>query len=145
MTLVAFLKHAKGVNISVEQIRIILQFPLFVDLETAENNTGLVLLKAIVSRKLLIPELYDIINKISNLMVRSHTATVRQYCSQIILQFLLDYPLGGRRLQQHLDFFVSNLRLVYIWEYCLQFFIHVLVIFPNLSLMLIITSNVASF
>lgn len=36
-------------------------------------------------------------------------APVRQLCSSTLLQFLLDYPLGAKRFQQHLHFLVANL------------------------------------
>ncbi|KAI5069079.1 hypothetical protein GOP47_0015380 [Adiantum capillus-veneris] len=110
--LVAILKHAKSAHVSEDHLRTILQFPVFIDLEKAETNTGLVILKAIVGRKLLVPELYDIVNRVAQLMVTSHVAVVRQHSSQIMLQFLLDYPLGSRRLQQHLDFLIANLSYV---------------------------------
>ncbi|MCO5560984.1 hypothetical protein L7F22_014604 [Adiantum nelumboides] len=110
--LVALLKHANSARVSEDQLHTILQFPVFIDLEKAETNTGLLILKAIVGRKLIVPELYDIINRVAQLMVTSHVAVVRQYSSQIMLQFLLDYPLGSRRLQQHLDFLVTNLSYV---------------------------------
>ncbi|KAH7288543.1 hypothetical protein KP509_31G030600 [Ceratopteris richardii] len=110
--LVSLLKHAKCLHVSEDQLRTLLQFPVFISLDKAESNMGLQLLKAIVSRKLLVPELYDIINTVSKLMVTSHVPSIQQYCRQIMLQFLLDYPLGSRRLQQHLDFLVVNLSYV---------------------------------
>jgi U3 small nucleolar RNA-associated protein 20 len=73
---------------------------------------ALSLLKAIVSRKLLVPELYDMMNRVAQLMVTSYVVPVRQLCSQILLQFLLDYPLGKKRLQQHMDFFITNVGYV---------------------------------
>ena len=36
-------------------------------------------------------------------------ASVRQQCSGMMLQFILDYPLGSRRLQHHLQFLITNL------------------------------------
>ncbi len=35
--------------------------------------------------------------------------SVRQQCSGMMLQFILDYPLGARRLQHHLQFLITNL------------------------------------
>jgi U3 small nucleolar RNA-associated protein 20 len=35
---------------------------------------------------------------------------VRDLCSQALLQFLLDYPLGEKRLQQHLEFLLTNVQ-----------------------------------
>ncbi len=34
---------------------------------------------------------------------------MRQQCSGMMLQFILDYPLGARRLQHHLQFLITNL------------------------------------
>lgn len=34
---------------------------------------------------------------------------MRQQCSGMMLQFVLDYPLGARRLQHHLQFLITNL------------------------------------
>lgn len=35
--------------------------------------------------------------------------SVRQQCSGILLQYILDYPLGAKRLQHHLQFLITNL------------------------------------
>lgn len=47
--------------------------------------------------------------RVQEMMVRSQAAPVRQLCSSVLLQFLLDYPVGDRRLQQHLHFIITNL------------------------------------
>ena len=107
--LVILIRHCKTANISEGQLRLLLQFPVFADLEGTSGSTAIALLKAVVSRKLLIPELYDMMTKVSKLMIRSQMPPVRQACSQVFLQFLLDYPLGPKRLQQHLDFLLTNL------------------------------------
>lgn len=46
---------------------------------------------------------------LQELMVKSHSAPVRQLCAGTLLQFLLDYPTGPKRLQQHLQFLLTNL------------------------------------
>jgi len=82
----------------------------FVDLEDQNNrSTTFSLLKAITSRKILLPQVYDLMVVVAKHMVRSQQATVRQLCAQVFLGFLLDYPLGEKRLRQHLDFVVRNL------------------------------------
>lgn len=106
--LVMLLRHA-NTTISNDQLKLLLQCPLFIDLESSSTTIALSLLKAIVRRKLLVPELYDLITRIGRLMVTSQAPPIRQQCSQVLLQFLLDYPLGAKRLQQHLDFLVANL------------------------------------
>jgi U3 small nucleolar RNA-associated protein 20 len=42
-------------------------------------------------------------------VLATQSPSVRMQCSTILLQFLLDYPLGTKRLQHHLNFLVSNL------------------------------------
>ncbi|KAH9571647.1 hypothetical protein CY35_02G105300 [Sphagnum magellanicum] len=107
--LIALIRHCKTTKISEEQLRLLLQFPIFTDLESSSGSTALSLLKAVVGRKLLVPEIYDMMNRVAELMVKSQMPHVRQVCSQILLQFLLDYPLGPKRLQHHLDFLITNL------------------------------------
>lgn len=65
--------------------------------------------QAVLQRKLVVPEVYDVMVQVQELMVRSQAAPVRQACSALLLQFLLDYPVGERRLQQHLNFIITNL------------------------------------
>ena len=67
------------------------------------------MLKAIVGKRLVVPELYDMMNRVSQLMVTSHTAAVREQCCQIFTNFMIFYPLGEKRLEQHLRFIVRNL------------------------------------
>lgn len=107
--LVMLLRHA-NTTISNDQLKMLLQCPLFIDLESISTTIALSLLKAIVRRKLLVPDLFDLVTRVARLMVTSQALLIRQQCSQLILQFLLDYPLGAKRLQQHLDFLVANLR-----------------------------------
>ncbi|KAG6556135.1 hypothetical protein Mapa_002076 [Marchantia paleacea] len=109
--LIILIRHCKTLRLSDEQLKTLLQLPIFVDMEGG-SRMALSLLKAIVGRKLLVPELYDMMNRVAQLMVTSHLGPVRQLCSQILLQFLLDYPLGQKRLQQHLDFFITNVGYV---------------------------------
>lgn len=100
-------------TLSSEELHLLIQLPLFVDLERNPSFVALSLLKAIVNRKLVVPEIYDLATRVAELMVTSQVEPIRQKCSQILLQFLLDYRLSGKRLQQHLDFLLSNLRQVF--------------------------------
>ena len=46
---------------------------------------------------------------VSKPAVHLQEPSVRQQCSGILLQYILDYPLGARRLQHHLQFLITNL------------------------------------
>ncbi|KAJ3672155.1 hypothetical protein LUZ60_006876 [Juncus effusus] len=97
------------VSISDEELRLIVNFPVFIDLQKSPSQVALSLLKAIINRKLVVPEIYDLVIRVGELMVMAHDKPIRTVSSQILLQFLLDYRLSEKRLQQHLDFLLSNL------------------------------------
>ena len=75
----------------------------------AQRATTFGLLKAIVARRLVVPEVYDLMERVLKLMVKSQGASVQQSAGALGLQYLLGYPLGDRRLRHHLDFLVVNL------------------------------------
>lgn len=110
MRLLTVLLRSTSITLSADQMHMLLQFPLFVDLERNPSFVALSLLKAIVNRKVVVPEIYDLAKQVAELMVTSQVEPIRKKCSQIFLQFLLDYSLSQKRLQQHLDFLLSNLK-----------------------------------
>jgi len=77
--------------------------------ESAERQNAFSLLRAILTRKIVLPEVYDLMTRVQELVVRSQAAQVRQLASTSFLQFLLDYPLGADRLKKHLQFLLTNL------------------------------------
>ncbi|KAF7849855.1 hypothetical protein BT93_L0220 [Corymbia citriodora subsp. variegata] len=110
LRLLTVLLRMTNITLSSEELQTLIQFPIFVDLERNSSFLALSLLKAIISRKLVVPEIYDVVRQVGELMVTSQVDSIRKKCSQILLQFLLDYHLSEKRLQQHLDFLLSNLR-----------------------------------
>ncbi|XP_011668785.1 small subunit processome component 20 homolog [Strongylocentrotus purpuratus] len=66
------------------------------------------MLKAILTRKLVAPEIHGIMSKISDLSITQQSSSVRLQCRQVMHQFLLDYPLG-KKLKRHLEFYVKQL------------------------------------
>lgn len=72
------------------------------------QGTAFPLLKAILSRKLTVPEIHDVMWKVGQLSITGSSPSVQLQCRQCMLQFLLDYPLGTK-LQRFLEFYVSQL------------------------------------
>lgn len=107
--LTALLRSTK-ITLSKDQLHVLIQFPFFSDLEKNPSFVALTLLKAIVRRKLVVHEIYNVVTQVAELMVTSQEEAIRRKCSQILLQFLLNYQLSQKRRQQHLDFLVANLR-----------------------------------
>ncbi|XP_047333762.1 small subunit processome component 20 homolog [Impatiens glandulifera] len=110
LKLLTVLLQSTSITLSTDQLHMLIQFPVFVDLERNPSFVALSLLKAIIRRKLVVHEIYDVVTCVAELMVTSQVEPIRKKCSQILLQFLLDYHLSETRLQQHLDFLLSNLR-----------------------------------
>ncbi|KAI3823108.1 hypothetical protein L1987_04536 [Smallanthus sonchifolius] len=108
--LLTVLLRSTGITLSSGQMHMLLQFSLFVDLERNPSHVALSLLKAIVSCKVVVPEIYDLARQVAGLMVTSQVAPIRKICSRIFLRFLLDYSLSQERLQQHLYYLLANLR-----------------------------------
>ncbi|KAM0879606.1 hypothetical protein ACQ4PT_034126 [Festuca glaucescens] len=109
LKLLAHLLRGYRISLSDDQLQMLVRFPIFLDLQTNPSPVALSLFKAIVKRKLVCHEIYDIVVRIGELMVTTQTDSTRQQCIQILLQFFLNYPLSEKRLQQHIDFFLTNL------------------------------------
>lgn len=113
LSLLTKLLHSTKITLSSDQLHLLIRFPLFVDLEKNPSDIALLLLKAIVNRSLVVPEIYDVMIRVGELMVWSQTESIRKKCSQILLQFLLDYHMSQSRLQKHLNSLLLNLRHVF--------------------------------
>ena len=60
-----------------------------------QRSTTFSLMRAVLARRPLLPEIYDMMKTVSSLVVRANAAETRALCAQALVQFLLDYPLGG--------------------------------------------------
>ncbi|KAJ3508085.1 hypothetical protein NLJ89_g5945 [Agrocybe chaxingu] len=84
------------------------------DLEEPDRQASVfTLLRAIVARKFVVPEIYDLMEKVSEVSVTSQSPHVQELCRGVLLQFLLDYPQGKGRLGNQMAFFAKNLSYVH--------------------------------
>jgi len=72
------------------------------------QNAAFQLVNAIVNTKILIPEIYDLVAKIMEQIVLSHRKGIREAASEVVLNFLLNYPLGEKRLANHMKQLIVN-------------------------------------
>jgi len=70
-------------------------------------------LKAVLARKLIIPEVYDVLDGVAAIMVTNQTRSVRDLARGVYFQFLMEYPQGRGRLDKQLAFLVKNLDYVH--------------------------------
>lgn len=110
-TLATLLKHCetKKELLSQDRTRFIIS-SVFADLENPETkNSTYTLLRAILARKPMLPEVYDLMERVASIMVRSQDDAIREHSSKALVQFLIEYPLAEKRLRRHLESLVANL------------------------------------
>lgn len=71
-------------------------------------------LKAVMARKIVIAEVYEVLDSIAAIMVTNHTRTARDLARSVYFQFLVEYPQGEERLRKQLAFLVKNLGYKYV-------------------------------
>ncbi|GAA5956052.1 hypothetical protein JCM21900_002578 [Sporobolomyces salmonicolor] len=112
-TLATVIRDCKTVTLKEEQLTALLEL-ISPDLQEADRQATLFqLLRAIMSRKFVAPEIYDLMDKAAEMLVTNQSTNVREVCRAIYLQFLLDYPQGRGRLKTSLTFLVKNLSYQY--------------------------------
>jgi len=84
------------------------------DLEEPSRQASVfAILRAIVARKFIVPEIYDLMVRVSEIMVTNQSPQVQELCRSVLLQFLLDYPQGKGRLRTTMAFFARNTAYTY--------------------------------
>jgi U3 small nucleolar RNA-associated protein 20 len=66
-------------------------------------------LKAVMMRKIVITEVYEVLDTVAAIMVTNHTRSVRDLARGAYFQFVMEYPQGKQRLAKQLAFLVKNL------------------------------------
>ncbi|KAM4523536.1 small subunit processome component 20 homolog [Fundulus diaphanus] len=102
-------KNIKSNKISETQLQVLLGYAEEDIYDQSRQATAFGLLKAILSRKLIVPEMEQVLEKVAKLSVTGGNNMIRTHCRQIYLKYLLDYPLG-RKLKNHLGYVVAQLQ-----------------------------------
>ena len=78
------------------------------EVTSSYQNAAFKLIKALVESRIVMPEMYDLIEKLIDLIVLSHQRGVREAASTTVNLFLLHYPLGHAWFQTHLKKLLIN-------------------------------------
>ena len=66
-------------------------------------------IKALLNRKITIPEVYEVLDDIAQIMVTNQTRSVRDLARGTYVQFIMEYPQGKDRLKKQYAFLMKNL------------------------------------
>jgi U3 small nucleolar RNA-associated protein 20 len=109
-TLTVLLREAKGkVMLSQSQLKVLLSLAKQDICESGRQAVAFGLVRAIIARKLVCEEVYDLVDRISEHMVTSQSEQTRALSAQTLIQFILEFPMGDKRLHAHLTSLVRNL------------------------------------
>ncbi len=80
------------------------------DLDDArKQHLAFAVLRAVITRHVVVPELYDVMDRVQSLLVVSKDDSARAQARQVMVPFVLDYPLGRKRIDKIITFLVANL------------------------------------
>ncbi|XP_048578586.1 small subunit processome component 20 homolog isoform X2 [Nematostella vectensis] len=107
-TMTVIIREFKKYTIAQKHLQVLLAFVEEDIHDYTRQGTAFPLLRAILSRRLMVPEIHDVMAKVAQLSITGATPSIQQQCRQCMAQFMLDYPLG-KKLQRNLEFYVSQL------------------------------------
>ncbi|KAG8902825.1 U3 snoRNP protein [Tulasnella sp. 403] len=103
------LRQHRDVDIKEEDLTYILGL-LIPDLEElSRQETSFSLLQTFLVRKYVVPEIYDAMDRVAEVLVRSSTNRARMLSRNLYLHFLTQYPQGKNRVKESMEFLAKNL------------------------------------
>lgn len=104
-------RERDDVQLSEAQLRTLLEYAR-VNYESSESQSASIahtLIRTILRRKVILPEVYQLMSTMSRTMLRSYVAPIRRQCRAAYMTFLLDYPFSKGKLEEHFVSMTANL------------------------------------
>ncbi|AOA60363.1 Small subunit (SSU) processome component [Komagataella phaffii] len=77
--------------------------------EPPKQELAFEFLKSLVSQHVMLPEIYDIMNEVAEIMITNHNKLTRKLSLEVYLQFLMEYDQSRGRLERQFMMLVDNL------------------------------------
>lgn len=107
--LATVVRHKPNIHLSDRSLTVLLA-RIMPDLEEPDKQSlAFNFLKAVVSQHIMLPEIYDIMEKVATIMVVNHSKEICDMSRSIYFQFLMDYEQGSKKLNSAFKFLVNNL------------------------------------
>lgn len=107
--LATVVRHKPSLNLSDSALTVVLT-RIIPDLEEPDKQSlAFNFLKAIVSQHIMLPEVYEVMEKVANIMIVNHSKEIRDMSRSIYFQFLMEYEQGSKKLNSAFKFLVNNL------------------------------------
>ncbi|XP_046389961.1 small subunit processome component 20 homolog [Ischnura elegans] len=99
----------------------------------ARTATAFGVLRSIIARRLRSPIIPSLMKRVAKLSISAQASHVQAQSRQVFLQFLMDYPMHKKKLEQHIVFFLGqlNYELLSGRESALEFLYSVISQFPE--------------
>ena len=105
----AILRERRTIEIRETDLAYLLK-RLIPDLEEPDKQgIAFKFLKAIMSRKIVVPEVYEVLDVVGTIMVTNHSRSARDMARGAYFQFLTEYPQSEDRFLKQVGFVVRNL------------------------------------
>ncbi|KAG7189774.1 hypothetical protein KM043_017437 [Ampulex compressa] len=101
-------RDVKDFEISAAQLKILI---LYAEQDLHDNDrqaTAFTLLKAIISRKMIVSEMHPVMEKVAMLSITSELEHVRHQSRSVFYTYLMEYPLE-KQLDKHIYFYLTQL------------------------------------
>ncbi len=109
----AILRERRSIRIRDSDISYLLQ-RIMPDLEEPDRQgVTFNLVKAVMARKIMLPEVYDASRKIGMTMVTNHGQSARDAARGVFVHFVLEFPQSKERWNKQIKFLVKNLSYQY--------------------------------
>lgn len=78
--------------------------------EPSKQGLAFNFLKALVSKHIMLPEIYDVLTTAREIMVTNHSKEIRDVSRSVYYQFLMEYDQSKGRLEKQFKFMIDNLQ-----------------------------------